>query len=136
MKPRAQQIKARKQSKMTTTTKQSETADASQNDAKIQIEINETHVFTRWPCVICGGWTEKDNIESTFKFGCDYDEFVCEECLDAGPAQFKERLLAHAHGRERHAAYLRELAEHEFIVPTKEEYQRLRNEIDERWRNN
>lgn len=70
----------------------------------IELQFVRTSFFTRWPCTVCGGNTEKvivlcegrvnPDVESTIR--------VCERCLEAGDID----------GRlERHAEYLEAFAE-------------------------
>ena len=47
------------------------------NEEKIIFELVETNVFTRWPCSICGGCTEKVPILCEVKTGEYKKNDVC-----------------------------------------------------------
>ena len=55
----------------------------------IKAELRASNVFTRWPCVLCGGATEKVRVNAEL---IEPDKgFVCEECLRAGPEDAMRR---------------------------------------------
>ena len=56
------------------------------------IRLQQEPVATRWPCVVCGGRTEKHDVYAVL-FGDDGTEegHVCEECIKAGPVEMKRR---------------------------------------------
>lgn len=70
---------------------------------KIKMELVETTVFTRWPCTICGGVTEKVPILCESPGGMR----VCEECLKTG--NLDERLRGNIARHEAHIVQLRDL---------------------------
>lgn len=70
---------------------------------KIKMELVETTVFTRWPCTICGGVTEKVPILCEGPGGMR----VCEECLKTG--NLDERLRGNIARHEAHIVQLRDL---------------------------
>lgn len=101
----------------------------------IEIKLEKTSVFSGWPCTVCGGWTERDNIQIQCEGG---GVRVCPECLRAGnidvrlEAQAAE-LAAQAAGLEddlaelrlaveRDALFLRSLVG-QLIVPTYEQWE-------------
>jgi len=63
-------------------------------DGKIRMQFCRTNVFTRWPCDVCGGQTEKVEVLCEGKMASGADIRVCEFCLEAG--NINERLERHA----------------------------------------
>ena len=72
----------------------------------ITVELIETNFFTRWPCTVCGGCTEKVAILAEAR-----DEHgsirVCENCLEEGGID--ERLEKRAGELEVQAELIRKL---------------------------
>jgi hypothetical protein len=58
------------------------------NSSEIAVELVSTNFFTRWPCTVCGGHTEKVGVLAEATIRCEGDETatirVCERCLEAG----------------------------------------------------
>jgi hypothetical protein len=77
-----------------------------------------TSFLTRWPCAICGGHTEKDDLIWEF-YDADGDEhFVCDECVTAGVDAIPGKLRANA-GKLRAAADdLEREAAHSWVIDT------------------
>ncbi len=81
----------------------------------ISIEMVETNFFTRWPCTVCGGCTEKVAIlaEGTQQFSDDGEVRtvrVCETCLEGGDGLgIDARLELRARGLKGQAALTRSL---------------------------
>ncbi len=81
----------------------------------ISIEMVETNFFTRWPCTVCGGCTEKVAIlaEGTQRLSDDGEcrkVRVCESCLEGGGGLgIDARLDLHARALEGQAALTRGL---------------------------
>ncbi len=81
----------------------------------IEIKLTKTNFFTRWPCTICGGCTEKVAIlaEGTQQLSDDGEirtVRVCETCLEGGDGLgIDARLDLHARGLEGQAAMARSL---------------------------
>jgi len=74
----------------------------------IKIEFVETNVFTRWPCGICDGWTEKDAILCEGLDPTDGGTVrVCWQCLKSG--NIDGRLEQMAQKMERIAASARDM---------------------------
>ena len=96
----------------------------------IRIKPSPSSVCARFACTICGGMTDKSNIQMVFLHPEDAsDRIVCENCIINGASAIKETLV-------KHAAHLREcanelclLAEATFIVPTPDEIDRAYYEI-------
>jgi hypothetical protein len=95
---------------------------------KIDIQLVETNVYTRWPCTVCGGCTEKVSVlaeERGVPKGSGIR--VCETCLKAG--NIDDRLEQHAKDREQQArdcvAFAAELRglKGRLVVPTYEAWQ-------------
>ena len=80
----------------------------------IDIKLTETNFFTRWPCTVCGGHTEKVAIlaEGTLRLPDDGEMtvLVCESCLEGGNGLgIDERLDLHVRALEGKAALVRSL---------------------------
>ena len=82
---------------------------------EIEIKLRETNFFTRWPCTICGGCTEKVAIlaEGTLQLSDDGECMtvrVCETCLEGGDGLgIDARLDLHAQALEAEAALVRSM---------------------------
>jgi len=76
-------------------------------DAMIEIKLTTTNVFTRWPCHVCGGCTEKVEVLAESDGAKDGSIRVCERCLEAG--NIDERLAKHADDIDAWAAQVRAL---------------------------
>jgi hypothetical protein len=84
---------------------------------KIEVKLVRTNVFTRWPCTVCGGVTEKDEVL------CESDNMavrVCPQCLKRG--DIDGHLESTAAAFERDATYLRSLIG-KLKVPTYAEWE-------------
>jgi len=81
----------------------------STNTDKITFEFTTTNVYTRWPCHICGGHTEKVSILCEVLAGEHEGLRICESCLEAGKDKVNARLESHIAQLERRAAYKRSL---------------------------
>ena len=81
----------------------------------ISVELVETNFFTRYPCTVCGGRTEKVGIlaEGTQRLSDDGDYRtvrVCETCLEGGDGLgIDARLDLHARALEGEAGLVRSL---------------------------
>ena len=75
---------------------------------KIELKCEETNVLTRWPCTICGGYTEKHGVlvEGKAPDGSGTIR-CCEFCLRVG--EIDARLRKHAERLEAEAAFVRSL---------------------------
>ncbi len=69
------------------------------------------NVLIRWPCVVCGGETGKQDILAVAYAGSESYEneigMVCDECVNGGPAEAVARLTQHAERLEARAAKVR-----------------------------
>ena len=97
----------------------------------IEFEFKLTKFYTRYPCTVCGGRTEKVNVltEATPWETATEDVVirVCETCLEEG--NIDERLKQHAHRLEADAALARELIG-QIKVPSHAEWQAAENRAD------
>jgi len=76
---------------------------------KIRFSFVPTNFYTRWPCHVCGGWTEKDGVLCEVTEGPYTGLRVCAQCLKAGQGKVDERLTAHIERLEEYAAQTRSL---------------------------
>ena len=102
----------------------------------IEVELVETHFFTRWPCTVCGGCTEKVAILAEGRQSLSNDGEsrlvrVCEYCLQAG--EIDARLELHARQIEAEAALLRDMIGR-LQVPTYAEYLAYTEQHQVGWR--
>ena len=83
--------------------------------SEIEIKLRDTNFFTRYPCTVCGGYTEKVGIlaEGTQKLSDDGDTRtvrVCETCLEGGDGLgIDARLDLHARALEGEVGLVRGL---------------------------
>jgi hypothetical protein len=89
----------------------------------ITLKLIKTNIFTRYPCTICGGYTDKNAVL------CEGDDNVngggvraCEQCLEAGQDQIDARLKEHIAAVEEQAQMLRKLV-NQIQVPTFAEWE-------------
>ncbi len=92
----------------------------------IEVKLVETNFFTRWPCTICGGCTEKVNVLAEAETP-DGAIRVCETCLKAG--NIDDRLEWLASDFEDQAAHRRDL-KGRLKVPTYEEWLAREKRVD------
>ena len=90
---------------------------------KIKVELVETNFFTRWPCHVCGGTTDKVPILAEVRKGRFKGFRVCERCIekrgfDAAISVYAKRLERET---QKKVAELRALVGR-LNVPTYEEY--------------
>jgi hypothetical protein len=91
----------------------------------IGIKASPSGVCKRFECTICGGMTEKTNVQMVFSYPEDASNgIVCENCIVNGPSAIKETLLKNAAHLRECANELCRLAEATFIVPTSDEIDR------------
>lgn len=88
----------------------------------VKVTLEKPHCHTRWPCAICDGWTEKDDVVATFLDPENPEEsqvspdtsgqcYVCDECLEAGAAVIPDTFRKRAAILEETAAELRRIAD-------------------------
>jgi hypothetical protein len=74
----------------------------------------ENNVLVRWPCVLCDGETEKQDILAIAYFGSQSYRneigMVCDQCVDAGAAALVARFTQRAEHLEAVAAEMRQQA--------------------------
>ena len=93
---------------------------------EIKITLSPGNVCTRFVCTICGGMTEKTDVQMIFIGPFDgLEKFVCENCIARGASEIRKTLRRHAEHLRRFAAELWRLAEASFIVPTSDEIDRV-----------
>jgi len=62
----------------------------------LEIRLEKACKWTRWPCVICGGATNKDYVIGVaYEDGKDAGK-VCDDCIDLGAKGIAEALREHA----------------------------------------
>ncbi len=103
----------------------------------IEIKLTETNFFTRWPCTVCGGCTEKVAIlaEGTQRLS-DHGESrtvrVCESCLEGlDGLGIDDRLDLHARALDGEAALVRSMIGR-MNVPTFAEWRKAEREHEVR----
>jgi hypothetical protein len=91
-------------------------------DDKILVSLVRSRCYTRYPCHICGGTTDKVAVLAEVETEGDWKGLrVCETCLEAGQDKIDERLQAQIAALESQAAELRPLVGR-VVVPTFEEW--------------
>ncbi len=95
------------------------------NMTMIEVKFVRTNFFTRWPCTICGGCTEKVNVltegQQPLSDDGEYRQIrICERCLEK--ADIDGSLELHARQLEAEAELLREMIGR-LKAPTYEEWQ-------------
>jgi hypothetical protein len=71
---------------------------AVKGESKVKFELNDANCYTRWPCHLCGGHTEKVSILCE-EAGADDKFRICEGCLErqaSVPEYFDSMLEQHA----------------------------------------
>ena len=77
-----------------------------ETNGQITIELVETNFFTRWPCTVCGGCTEK--VAMLAEGQDEHGKIrVCENCLENG--DIDERIANHADNLEVQVGLIRNL---------------------------
>ena len=94
---------------------------------RIKVELVDTNFFTRWPCTVCGGCTEKVDVLAEAESD---DIRVCETCLEAG--NIDKRLKAHAVQMPNRAEFLNSLVGR-LDVPTFADWQDRMKVAEEQW---
>ncbi len=84
--------------------------DTTMKDNKIVFELVQTYCFTRYPCHICGGCTEKVDILCEVTDGEFKGLRICECCLEAGKEKVDERLKAQIKSLEGRLSELKSFA--------------------------
>jgi len=97
---------------------------------KVGFEFVRTNYFTRFPCHICGGCTEKVGILCEVKDGPYKGWRVCEQCLKSGDVE--KRLQENIKRTIEELLELSELAGR-LVVPTYEQWLEECHADDERY---
>lgn len=91
-------------------------------NASIRVKLEATVFYCRVQCAICGSWFKRGDVTAYVVPDEDErSEDVCKDCLTAGAAAARKRLLEFA---ERIAGWRRhvlDLAKHDFVFPLPEE---------------
>ena len=95
----------------------------------ITVELIETSFYTRYPCHVCGGCTEKVSILAEAPNGLR----VCERCLEDG--HIDERLESHAKVLEDRVTAVRDLIGR-LKVPSFAEWKARTEEYEREWPEN
>lgn len=95
---------------------------------KVFIESN--NFFTRWPCVVCGGVTDKMSAHPMVRLDGD-GYHLCDQCFESGAEGIKPELINHADCLEARAKALRQLAAEPWTVPTMAELHAFRKKIED-----
>lgn len=98
------------------------------DDGPINVELVDSKFFTRWPCTVCGGCTEKVGVLAE---AAEDEIRVCETCLQWGVIDTE--LEIHAEKLEERADWLRSL-KGRLQVPTFTEWQARMNEVEQEYK--
>jgi hypothetical protein len=96
----------------------------------IEFQLVDTNVFTRWPCDVCDGCTEKVGVLCEAKYGHELLR-VCETCLQGGQEKIDQTLEEHAARLELQARDTRRLIGR-LRVPTYAEWEQREATYDAR----
>jgi hypothetical protein len=92
----------------------------------------ENNVLVRWPCVLCDGETEKQDILAIAYFGSQSYRneigMVCDQCVDAGAAALVARFMQRAEHLEAVAAEMRRQAAASWQFPPEGQTRQLLRE--------
>jgi|SRR5208282_2117820 len=75
----------------------------------IELRLEQTNFFTRWPCTFCGGSTEKVATLCEGETPDGQGLRACEFCLETGQEALDARMQKTAEEAEAHAVFLRSL---------------------------
>lgn len=98
---------------------------------KIKFELETTNFYTRWPCHICGGNTEKTAILCESKEGPFKLTRICERCLKH--RNFDERLKKNIQGLREFADVLETMAGR-IEAPTYKQWQDAEKQHDDEFK--
>jgi hypothetical protein len=97
----------------------------------IEIKLVETNFYTRWPCTVCGGHTEKVPVLAEAKDTINGGDIrICERCLECG--DIDDELSRHADRLEAAAQEIRNLKGH-LKVPSFQEWQAATDRHEAVW---
>jgi hypothetical protein len=103
------------------------------DEPMIIMRLTRTNVFTRWPCHICGGETEK---VATLCEGVDADGTrlrCCEVCIRGGQSHLDERIRNNIASLEQHVEFLRTIVGR-ISIPTYAEWEVAEEAFDDECR--
>ncbi len=86
-------------------------------DRIIRLEVHRSNDRRRWPCAICGGLTNAEPWEATFRDEDGILRVVCRRCLDVGNQGILARLMDRVEELENELGFLRSLADVTWDVP-------------------
>jgi hypothetical protein len=100
-----------------------------------QIKFRSMGYFNR-ECGFCGNLFETGDVTGYLTDKTDRQIFlICEDCFKAGIEKFPSILKGHAGYLKNHAAFLEKLS-NQTIKFSREEYERLKKEVEEEWKQN
>jgi len=101
-------------------------------EARYTVAWTPNSALVRWPCVVCGGETDRQDILAVAYAGSQSREneigMVCDPCVDAGAAAVAARLTQWAERLESQAAEVRRWAAASWQFLTEESWQFLTEE--------
>jgi hypothetical protein len=103
-----------------------------ERDDVIKFRLVPTNFFTRWPCHVCGGVTDKDSIlcEADSPFSDRGTLRICTSCLKCG--NFDHHLEQQAQALEAKAALIRSLIGR-IEAPSYAEWEHVMADYDAEW---
>lgn len=91
-------------------------------NAPIVVRLVKECGYFRRSCSTCLGVTDKDGTYAMWTYDDGEQHVVCGDCLEGGAARICNSLIDKAVAFEEAAADLRELATHDWILPTHREW--------------
>jgi hypothetical protein len=102
------------------------------DERMIIMQLVRTNVFTRWPCHICGGETEK--VATLCEGDADGTPLrCCEVCVRGGQGQLDERIRSNIASLEQHIEFLRAIVGR-VSIPTYAEWEVAEEAFDDECR--
>ena len=100
----------------------------------VYIKLVDTSFYTRYPCTVCGGYTEKVSVLAEGRDADGDTVRVCEQCLEGGKEKIDFHLLNHATDLRRYADYVQSLVGN-LDVPTFKEWRMAMMQHEAEWLN-
>jgi hypothetical protein len=101
------------------------TSENRTEEVRYTIAWTFNNVLIRWPCVVCGGETEKQEVLAIAYAGSQSDEneigMVCNPCVDGGASVVAARLTQRAEHLEARASEVRLEAAASWQFPSEEQ---------------
>jgi hypothetical protein len=112
-----------------TLTATSQAVIAGRHRLQAVIAYEPNHTLVRWPCVVCGGHTDKQDpmASASCCAGSHYIGDVCDGCATADPDTIREQLITRAERLELMAQELREWATFDWSLTVTEQQCREAN---------